>query len=254
MKDTVMSERIPYTYFLFHVPTGLKYYGSKYGADANPSTFWQPGGYFTSSIKVKQLIQHYGIGSFRAQVCKIFETPAQALDYEYRFLKKVNAIKKLDWLNRNLGGHKFKNIGPASEKALVSQRNKKQSETGNRKRSIALSGRPKSESTKSKMSAAQRSRSFEKELHRRDKIRSHATGRRHSASTKSKLSVAVSNTRWINNGIISKKIQATQLQIYIQDGWIHGRLSNLLTCPICQKVGAKHNMTRHHFDKCRSRL
>jgi hypothetical protein len=113
-----MSDRIPYTYFVLHIPTGLKYYGSKYGKGSNPDTFWKSGGYFTSSVKVKNLVKEYGIDSFKAEVRKVFESPDQALNYEYRFLKKVSALDKSEWLNENLGGEKFRNFGPASEKNL----------------------------------------------------------------------------------------------------------------------------------------
>ena len=109
-----MSHRIPYTYYVFHRPTGLKYYGSKYGKNANPNTFWKPNGYFTSSKKVKKLIIEYGIDSFDAEVRKIFDSPDKAINYEYKFLKKVKALLKDDWLNDNYGGEKFRNIGPAS--------------------------------------------------------------------------------------------------------------------------------------------
>ena len=46
---------IPYTYYIVHVPSGKKYYGVKYGQDADPETFWKPFGYFTSSKRVKAL-------------------------------------------------------------------------------------------------------------------------------------------------------------------------------------------------------
>jgi hypothetical protein len=88
-----MSDRIPYTYFVLHIPTGKKYYGSKYGKGSTPETFWKPGGYFTSSEKVKNLLQEYGANSFRAEVRKVFDTPDQALNYEIiafcRLLAKI---------------------------------------------------------------------------------------------------------------------------------------------------------------------
>ena len=89
-----MSDRTPYTYFVLHIPTGLKYYGSKYGKGADPKTFWKPGGYFTSSVKVKKLLEDYGSDTFRAEVRKTFMSPDQALKYEYKFLHKVKALTK----------------------------------------------------------------------------------------------------------------------------------------------------------------
>lgn len=248
-----MSDRTPYTYFVLHIPTGKKYYGSKYGKGANPNTFWKEGGYFTSSTKVKKLIEEYGTNSFKAEVRKIFNTPDEALEYEYKFLKKVNALMKEEWLNANLGGEKFKNVGPASEKALASQRNKKQSLEGNIKRSKTLTGRIISDETKQKMSDAQHSRPIQKEEERRDKIRKHAIGRGHNDNTKSKLSKIVSRTRWINDGINQKKVDMLDLDNFLKLGWKQGRILEVVTCPHCGLTGVKHNLVRKHFDNCKEK-
>lgn len=34
-----MSTQQPYTYYVYHRPTGKKYYGSKYGVSADPAMF-----------------------------------------------------------------------------------------------------------------------------------------------------------------------------------------------------------------------
>jgi len=248
-----MSDRIPYTYFVLHLPTGLKYYGSKYGKGADPKTFWKLGGYFTSSTNVKKLIEEYGIESFTAEVRKIFKTPDEALKYEYRFLKKVNALNKKDWLNENIGGEKFKNVGPASEKALHSQRRKKQTPEGNAKRSASLKGRIISEKTRKKMAEVQRNRSKDKENERRIKIRKQATGRKHNFSTKSKLSKIVSETKWINNGVEQKKVHFSQTDEYLDSGWRKGRILKIVTCPHCNATGVMYNIIRKHFDKCKNK-
>lgn len=248
-----MSDRIPYTYYILHIPTGKKYYGSKYGKGANPETFWKIGGYFTSSEKVKTLLQEYGAGSFRAEVRKIFDTPEQALKYEYRFLTKVHALDKTEWLNENLGEEKFRNIGPASQKALESQRKKKQTPEGNAKRSATLKGRIISDETKKRMSEAQHARPSDKEEIRRNKIRIKATGRSHNETTKFKLSSVVSQTRWINNGIDQKKINMNELDSYVKLGWKNGRILQVVSCPHCGATGVKHNIVRKHFNNCKKR-
>lgn len=248
-----MSDRTPYTYFVLHIPTGLKYYGSKYGKGSNPNTFWKPNGYFTSSEKVKKLIENYGADSFRSEVRKVFDTPDEALSYEYKFLKRVGALNKSDWLNENLGGEKFRNVGPASEKALESQRKKKQTPEGNAKRSASLKGRFISEETKKLMSLAQLNRSREKEEKRRNKIREKAIGREHDDATKLKLSKIVSQTRWINNGSEQKKVIFSELSYYLDSGWKHGRILKVISCPHCGATGVKHNIVRRHFDRCKNK-
>lgn len=246
-----MSDRTPYTYFVLHIPTGLKYYGSKYGKDSDPRTFWKPGGYFTSSVKVKQLLEEYGIDSFKAEVRKVFNEPGQALNYEYRFLKRVSAIKKTDWLNENLGGEKFRNVGPANEKALESQKKKKQTPEGNAKRSASLKGRVISEKTKKLMSLSQLNRPKDEEENRRNKIREKAIGRGHNVATKSKLAEIVSQSRWINNGSEQRKINSSELSKYIDLGWKNGRILKIISCPHCGTTGVNHNVVRRHFDKCK---
>ncbi len=246
-----MSDRTPYTYFVLHIPTGKKYYGSKYGKGSDPETFWKTDGYFTSSTKIKDLLQEYGADSFRAEVRKVFNTPDQALKYEYRFLNKVGALNKTEWLNENLGGEKFRNVGPASSKALESQRKKKQTSEGNAKRSASLKGRIISDETKKRMSISQLARPRDDEEVRRNKIRVKATGRAHDDTTKSKLSSIVSQTRWVNNGIDQKKVNLNDLDGYITLGWKHGRILQVVSCPHCGATGVKHNIVRKHFDKCK---
>jgi len=248
-----MSAQTPYTYYVYHKPTGLKYYGSKYAKNSNPSLFWKKDGYFTSSVKIHKLIQEYGTDSFFASVRKKFKTPQEALDYEYRFLKKVNALKKSDWLNKNMGGKKFSNYGPASEKALLSQKNKKQTKESNIKRSLTLKNRKKSEETKLLMSLGQLSRPKEQEEIRRNKIRSKAIGRLHSDITKQKLSILVANTKWINDGVYHKKVNKEDLNSYLNLGWKQGRILEKVICPHCNISGAKHNLVRYHFDRCKNK-
>ena len=245
-----MSNRIPYTYYVEHKATGLKYYGSKYGADANPNTFWKTGGYFTSSPKVKELLNEHSPDEFRAEVRKVFATPDEALTYENRFLTKVNAVNSDKWLNQHIGVDKFRNVGPASEKILLAQRNKRQTPEGNAKRSKSLMGRYISEETKQKMSLAQRNRPKEQEELRRDKIREKATGRGHDDTTKTKLSSIVSNTRWVSKEGKQKKVLAEELEQYINDCWVRGRILSVVVCPHCGTTGVKHNIVRRHFDKC----
>jgi hypothetical protein len=93
-----MKEFKPYTYYLYHVPTGKKYYGCQYGKKSNPKNLWNT--YFSSSEKVKALINEYGKESFNAQVRKVFDSGEAALEYEDRFLHKAKAPEKDDWLNQ----------------------------------------------------------------------------------------------------------------------------------------------------------
>lgn len=95
----------PYTYYLYHIPTRLKYYGSQYGKGSDPIELWVT--YFTSSKKVKALISQYGKDSFIVKIRKIFDTRESALRWEATFLSKIDARNRADWLNQHNGDGKF---------------------------------------------------------------------------------------------------------------------------------------------------
>ena len=67
----------PYTYHLYHIPTGLHYYGVRWAKNCAPSDLWST--YFSSSKAVKKLIKEYGKDSFIAKVRKVFTTKEQAV-------------------------------------------------------------------------------------------------------------------------------------------------------------------------------
>lgn len=248
---------VPFTYFLYHRPTGLKYYGVKFSKRSNPELFWVPGGYYSSSVKVKALIEQYGADSFDAQVRKRFDSAKEAVRYEYRFLRKVDAVAKSDWLNQCAIGEKFYSIMGEEARKIASERMKKQMKNfkptaeSNQKRSNTLKGRVITEETRKKMSEVQKNRSKEKEQARRDKIRKHAIGRGHSDEVKQSLSKIVSGTRWVNDGVKQKKVHVSELENVLSSGWKHGRILKVVSCPHCGTTGVKHNIVRRHFDKCK---
>lgn len=137
----------PYTYHLFHVPTGKHYYGARYAKNCSPTDLWQT--YFTSSNKVKELIEQYGKDSFIASVRKTFNTSNEAIAWESKFLNKVNAQQNDIWLNCHNGRDTF--IGPH----VISDDAKEQIKS-------KLTGIKRSEETKQKMREAARERELKK--------------------------------------------------------------------------------------------
>ena len=88
-----------YTYYLYHVPTGKKYYGYRWGNKCDPENdLWNK--YFSSSKLVKKFIKDHGRDSFIAEVRKVFDCREAAHEYEQRFLHRVKAVEKTDWLNQ----------------------------------------------------------------------------------------------------------------------------------------------------------
>jgi hypothetical protein len=88
----------------------MYYYGSKTSKCrkndiANPSTFWKT--YFTSSKYVHQLIEQYGTHTFEIQRIKIFKTGKEAREWEAKFLSRINAASRDNWLNQYNQDGKF---------------------------------------------------------------------------------------------------------------------------------------------------
>jgi hypothetical protein len=151
-----------YTYAIFHIPTGLKYYGVKYGLNANPEMFWQPGGYFTSSVHVKKLIKEYGAESFRVEIRKIFYDAKEAVRHEQTVLRRLKAIKKQDWLNQGYAAGPYirrGNVSPETRaKMSVAKKGIPKSPEHREKLSARNKGKQHSSETRAKMSASQKKR------------------------------------------------------------------------------------------------
>jgi hypothetical protein len=92
----------PYYYVIKHKSSGKLYIGSQYGKNSNPDNLLKT--YFTSSKKVKELIEKDGIDSFEIQYidCRV-----DARDYEQKSLMEIYKICGREvflenYLNRNL--------------------------------------------------------------------------------------------------------------------------------------------------------
>jgi hypothetical protein len=133
MNTYTAVDRTPYTYVVTHLPSGKKYYGSRYAKHCSPSDLWKT--YFTSSRSVKHLIDRDGIKSFVVSIRKIFASVSSCRRWEHRFLHKVDAKNNDRWINDHNGGSKFYNTSSAS----ISTK---------QKMSRVRLGKPKSESMK----------------------------------------------------------------------------------------------------------
>lgn len=96
----------PFSYYLYHTPTGLRYYGVKFAKKCSPDDLWVT--YFSTSKLVKQLIKDYGADSFVVTVRRTFATAEEALRWEHKVLRRLNAAESEHWLNRHNGGNKFR--------------------------------------------------------------------------------------------------------------------------------------------------
>lgn len=91
---------IPYFYIIQHIPSGLKYAGSRKRVGCYPNELLTPTGYKTSSNSVKKLIAKDGIESFQILEIKLeSECGMDVYQYETRFLQENNVAKDPLWLN-----------------------------------------------------------------------------------------------------------------------------------------------------------
>src|ERR1017187_1744005 len=102
----------PYTYLLHHKPTDTFYYGVRWAKNCHPDEFWVK--YFTSSEKLVPLYRTlFGDDSFEFEIRKVFETTKEALDWEYKVLRRLKVLKKPEkWLNRNVAGAILNEVSP----------------------------------------------------------------------------------------------------------------------------------------------
>lgn len=101
-----MNIYTPYTYTVRHRPTGMRYYGSRYCNSkargiATPADLWTK--YFTSSKKIKALIDSDGLDAFDVEIRRTFDTAAEALAWEKKVLRRLKVTERFDWLNDCVG-------------------------------------------------------------------------------------------------------------------------------------------------------
>ena len=135
----------PYFYIIKHNLTQKYYAGCKINSKANFSNFMTERGYQTTSKVIKELIRKDGLHVFTIIRIKQFNTPAEALAYETRFLTRVNASENTMFYNRHNGGKNFTNKGGYKLSAFTKQKMRK----------------PKSQETIEKQNAEKRTRSKE---------------------------------------------------------------------------------------------
>lgn len=193
---------VPYTYYLFHVPTRKKYYGVQYSKKAHPNNLWKT--YFSSSKSVKKLIEQYGKDSFKVEIRKTFSSQTEALCWEQRVLQKLNVPQKEEWLNVHIHGSNFYQIvrTPEHQKKIADanrgqkRRKWKHSEETKKKMSDSKKGKKLSEEhIKKIIEAHNRPEVIEKHSKAMKGKPSNMLGKKHSAETKLKISITEKITK-----------------------------------------------------------
>ena len=87
----------PYTYLIGWSHHRKYYYGVRYAKNCHPSDLWTK--YKTSSKYVKEACNVWGEPNV-VQVRKVFTTRIEAMNWEYRVLKRLQVIKNSQWINK----------------------------------------------------------------------------------------------------------------------------------------------------------
>jgi hypothetical protein len=253
----------PYTYLVVftHPDTRARmyYYGSKYGADADPELLWKK--YFTSSDRVHELRDWYGDHCFSYEVRRKFDDVEACKRWEERVLKRMRVVEREEWLNQN------DRFGPP---LLVGEKNgfygrqhtqEIRDLNGTKARQRNASPAYRLKNRRSSPSTAERAQSSErlKTLHREGRVpkpdfrgennpmfgREHAVesrelmrqrkvgvydgrnnpmfGREHRAESRAAMSRGKRGRPWVHRDGQIKLVTVESLDGYISQGWKRGR-------------------------------
>ena len=189
----------PFTYQITFNPTGQRYYGVRTRKNCHPGELWTC--YFTSSKKVKKLIEEFGTSAFDFEIRRTFTNKSDAIAWEHRVLTRLRVVDNPHWFNENVGGKKFTTMGPLSEehkravsKGMMGYKRKPHSEETKRKISEANKGtappnkgKPMSEEQKKLLSKIRSGSKSSAET--RAKISASGMGKVHSPESIAKMSL-----------------------------------------------------------------
>jgi hypothetical protein len=100
---SIYLDRTLYFYVIQEVSTNKYYAGIRWAKNCHPLELLQENGYKTSSKIIQDLIKQNGLTSFCIKKIKIFKDKSKLVEYEKRFLKKVDAKNNFKFYNMHNG-------------------------------------------------------------------------------------------------------------------------------------------------------
>lgn len=227
--DTAMDIYQPYCYLIGWSNFNKFYYGVRYAKNCHPGDLWKT--YFTSSKHVKNFRNKHGDPDI-IQIRKTFSEAKQAVYYEQKVLRLLNVEKN----------KKFLNAKNSTTNTIITSPNKSSFKGGctpwNKGKKSTLSaeerkkryGRKFSKETKKYLSEKMH-KFYNDNPEAKDKLRK-ANKKQFEDPVKRQKHLESfltnngnhKNTVWINNTIISKRVDKTHISNYINNGWVKGRL------------------------------
>lgn len=190
-------------------------------------------GYFGSGKFCTDYYQKYSAilnKTIVKDILEVCESKEQLAECEKKW---IGDLYKTDekCVNMKLGGEGGWGLSRESIiKRSITQKGKKLSEEHRRKLSESQKGKkrkPLSEETKRKIGEASKGRKASEETRR--KLSEAHIGKPLSEERKNHLSEHYKKTKWMNNGILCKRIHINNIEEYLSNGWVIGRLATHLS-------------------------
>lgn len=210
----------PFTYSITHIPSGVHYYGVRYGKNCSPADLGTT--YFSSSILVKKLIFEESTLNFKFRVRKIFQTKQKAVAWERKFLTRVNASASSKWFNKH-NGNRHASKGGYKLDEVTKQKMRK----------------PKSPEHRAKL-ASNLDLVRTIPVWTEERLKSHAENMKGNSFG----SIPRKTSGWSEERLAKhrEKMKGNTLG--------SNKTKQSLICPHCGKEGKQPNMTRYHFLNC----
>jgi hypothetical protein len=229
----------PYTYLVKHRPTNRVYYGMRAANKVDPQQdLWQH--YFTSSPKVRQLIEETGKDSFDIEIRRVFETKEQAVAWETRVLRRCRVLENDHWINQNVAGY----IVPTEEsRKKISDFHKGKAKSQEHKKNLS-----ESQKGKPKKSTVYHSQEYRQKMSLlKSGPNNGMYGKGCTPERAAKISEANKGKTPINKGVPMSEEQKEKIRQAKKN-------KTMLICRVCGKTMQLANFKQYgHGDQCRQR-
>lgn len=211
--------------------------------------------YYGSGVLIKKALKEFGFDNFKCEVIEWCETFEELNEREKYWIHYYNADLNDNFYNKAIGGSNSKYCLRGINHPWYQRKHSEESIQKMSESKIGennpMYGKHHSEETKRKIGDAQlgdknhmygkSEESYWFNKHRDEETKRKISenriknktaskennpfyNKKHSDEDKKKMSEASKDRKWINNGITNKRIKLNELESYIQDGWLIGRI------------------------------